>query len=55
MADFCHEMDHQSKKGWYPPFLSQHLMSAFDEMARVRPQVIEVVDRLENVAKRLQR
>ena len=42
MADFCHEMDHQSKKAG-TPFSSQHLMSAFDEMARVRPQVIEVV------------
>ena len=45
MADFCQEIDARSENAG-TPFSGQRLMTSFDDMARVRPQMIELVRKL---------
>ena len=45
MADFCQEIDARSENAG-TPFSGQRLMASFDDMASVRPQMIELVRKL---------
>ena len=45
MADFCQEINARSEKAG-TPFSGQGLMASFDDMARVRPRMIELVRQL---------